>query len=335
MIDQVLRVAWGSSPPWIDLYVRAGCKGADEMKYLLASVELFWPRFLGDIIVVLDPGDERYLEQIIPAAYRTHSYRVVYEHCPCMPGRVFNQYSYITLDRYSQAQFVVTLDSDCAFHTPVTPDVLFNERGELKLAVSREFQRGAWSHMQQVVTGINADYGHSMVTQPVAFITSTLGSFRNWIQKTRGRCYEDIVVDAILDGGWQSFCWMCQLNVYISHTNVSGYDVHYVEERSDVYVRYGIHTAAEGNGKGIVGATPEIVSSGLCLWFGEEVFPSCRGMDLTYINRVLWSYANSPITPKVSDETRIASITQRRQRLSDALEHVRPNNPHKPNATNA
>ncbi len=321
-VDEVMRAAWGPNPPWIDLYVRAGCRGADEMRHLLATVEVFWPRFFGDVLVVLDYGDETVLDHILPPQFRKHSYHVVYEHCPCLPPRIFNQYSYITLDRYTQAQFVVTLDSDCALHTPVTPDVLFNEKGELKLAVATIFQQGMWNRQQEIITG-TSKYGHSMTTQPVAFITSTLPAFREWVKNERGKCYEDLVIDAANDGSWGAFCWMCQLNIFISAANVTGYDVHYVEERPDVYVRYGIHTTYEKwKNLNYESRTNQIAMSGLCLWFGEQVFPSCKRQDLEYMNYVMWVYAGANIMPNVNATTKASAIAERRGRLHEIVRYL-------------
>jgi hypothetical protein len=323
-VNEVMRAAWGPNPPWIDLYVRAGCRGAGEMSNLLVSLEVFWPRFLGDILVVLDYGDADVLDFILPPKFRKHSYHIVYEHCPCMSGRVFNQYSYITLDRHTKAQYVVTLDSDCALHTPITPDVLFNNKGELKLAVATIFQKGLWERQQEIITGPGmSKYGHSMVTQPVAFITSTLPAFRDWVQRQRARCYEDLVDEAASDGWAGFFCWMCQLNIFVSHENVTGYDVHYVEHRKDVYVRYGVHTNYEiAPGKNFPQTTNHAVNSGLCMWFGESVFPSCKGFDLSYINFVLWTYAGSDISQNVTAIAREDSIKARQSRLGEIVSYL-------------
>jgi hypothetical protein len=326
-VNRVMREAWGPNPPHIDLYVRAGCNAGDELKYLMLTVELFWPRFLGDIVIVLDYGNDVALEEIMYLSKLKHSAFIVYEHCPCNPARVFNQYSYITLDRHSDSQFVVTIDSDCAFHTPVTPDVLFNDRGELKLAVAFNFQKQLWANASKMVTGVsNENYGHAMVTQPVAFITSTLPRYREWIWQTRGRCYENVVAELVAERSqitW--FCWMCQLNVFVEHTNVSGYDVHAVERRSDVYVRYAIHTPYEAmrwSGKSYQNGTDVVVQGGLCLWFGERVFPNCKYGNDPFLHKVFWTYTQN-ITQHVTAQTKNHSIATRQARLANIVDYLR------------
>ena len=98
-INRVLEKAWGTNPPSIDLYWRSGCQGIMEMKYLLESIELFWPRSLGSVVVVLDAGNEFILNYLLPKN-PNHHYIIRFEHVPCLPGRVFNQYSYMNLDRH-------------------------------------------------------------------------------------------------------------------------------------------------------------------------------------------------------------------------------------------
>ena len=56
-IQRALRAAWGPDPPHIDLYFRAGCGATTEIAYLLPTVELFWPEFLGEVIIALDAGN--------------------------------------------------------------------------------------------------------------------------------------------------------------------------------------------------------------------------------------------------------------------------------------
>lgn len=194
-IQRGLRAAWGKDPPQIDLYFRAGCGAVDEIAQLLPSVELFWPEFIGEVIIALDAGNNQTLEYFLPRDWRTtrHSYRLVYEDVPCLPGRIFNQVSYLNLDAHSRAQFVVTIDSDCAFHSPVTPDVLFNDGGRLLLPISRIFQLGYWDAAVEFFTGDGTFSSHTMVSQPVAFALDTFAAYRSWIRERHGACYFDMV----------------------------------------------------------------------------------------------------------------------------------------------
>ena len=66
LIDRTLREAWGPTPPRIDLFLRAGCGAATELQMLYPSIELFWPSFLGEVVVVLDDGDQETPEVVLP-----------------------------------------------------------------------------------------------------------------------------------------------------------------------------------------------------------------------------------------------------------------------------
>ena len=70
-IQRALRTAWGDDPPHIDFYVRCGCMGTNELQYLQPSIELFWPEFVGDVIIVLDAGNHATLEHFLPLNWRT------------------------------------------------------------------------------------------------------------------------------------------------------------------------------------------------------------------------------------------------------------------------
>ena len=161
-INRVLEKAWGTNPPSIDLYWRSGCQEIMEMKYLLESIELFWPRSLASVAVVLGAGNEFILKHLLPKN-STHHYVIAFEHVPCLPGRVFNQYSYINLDRHCTANYVVTIDSDCVFHSPVTPDLIFRE-GRVLLASSGLFQKTMWKGSVDAVLGPDLYQRHYMVT---------------------------------------------------------------------------------------------------------------------------------------------------------------------------
>lgn len=305
-INRVLKVAWGSNPPSIDLYLRTGCNGIMEMKYLFESIELFWPRFLGSVVIVLDAGDETILNYLLPRN-PSHRYVVAFEHLPCLPARVFNQYSYLNLDRYCTADYVVTIDSDCIFHSPVTPDMIFRQ-GKVILIYSRIFQGDTWRPSVDAVLGKGLYDGHYMVTQPVTFALSTFSSFRKWFYKSTGLCYEDrLATIAPLHYTW--FCWMCQLGTYLQNRNLSkSNDEQYWFHNFDnpelePIIRYAVHVTYEAKGQIICNQqscyennTNEIFTEGLCRAFGTSVFKICSNYsDFTFVNEVTFLYAHNEI----------------------------------------
>ena len=326
-IDRVLRKAWGPKPPSIDLYLRAGCGAASELYYFFQTVELFWPRFLGNVIVVLDHGDDTALQYLVPIDNPSHSYKIVYEHTPCMKGRIFNQYSYATLDRHSLADYVVTIDSDCAFHSPILPDMLFNSKAELIFPVSKVFQYEYWDDGQRYFTTVpmKPKLGQAMITQPVNLRVDTFEKFRSWIKVKTGDLYEERIAEAIrlsavqkLDLGW--YCWMCQIGVYLGEADVRGYDYHILEDRIDPYFRYNLHVNYEmDDSLSYVGSVDRVVNEGLCYWFGTHTFPSCKGVTFAYLERSILVYATYYMNPATKVDQILEELSRRRERFENAM----------------
>ncbi|CAF1400705.1 unnamed protein product [Adineta steineri] len=326
-INRVLEIAWGSNPPSVDLYLRSGCNGIMEMKYLFESIEIFWPRFLGSIIIVLDAGDERILEYLLPRR-PTHHYVIAFEYTPCLPGRIFNQYSYLNLDRHSSADYVVTIDSDCIFHSPVTPDLIFRQ-GKVILPSSRTFQKEMWVKPLNSIMGAGMYDGHYMVTQPVTFSLSTFSSFRQWFNESKGKCYEDQIVQ-LSPNYYQEFCWMCQLGTYLErgHPQKSEYEKywfhHLDNETVEPILRYSIHVPYEPYNSKVCQepkcyekSMNEVIREGLCRAFGSVIFEFCtKYLHLHYINNVTFSYAHTEI--QAADESaRTIALTSYLERLSN------------------
>lgn len=336
-VQQVLKTAWGENPPRIDLYVRTGCMGAFENQYLFQSIYLFWPSFIGTIIVVLDHGNEQSISELIPLSLKdTHSITVVYEHTPCMPGRVFNQLSYLNLYKYSIADYVVTLDSDCYLFTPVTPDILFNEKQELYLPFSSSFQSYfPWGICQSYFTGFDAtDFGHTMISQPVSFKVKTFQNYMKWIKKKRGICYEDLVTTFFRELPPKPdcvgfFCWMCQLGMFVARNEKEkkGYDIHIVNTRPDAYFRFNSHvnyesiTGEHPSRENYVNTIQLLASEGVCFWF-PGIFKECEGKSIKHLYSLFFGYAGQQLNLASTEEQKHEKVESIRRRLQQVVNKV-------------
>ena len=307
-VQRALHKAWqhnDMNSRSIDLFLRTGCRDAHEVRYLFESVELFWPRSLGFVIVVLDESDRGVTETILPVESQ-HKYRVFYERHPCMPGRVFNQLSYIMADYYSEADIVVTLDSDCVLHSPVTPDLLFSDTGKILLPWSSKFQEGLWDDEVEYFTGSGTYQGHSMISQPVTIHRSTLISYRLWFAQQSGMCLLDAVVSFLLSDNANlnkhAYCWMCQINTFIQLTGETAdkYELIDVDDDASLpYQRFAMHITYESLTGDILGpnqseefkiSVESSISQGLCQVLGSSRLPTCDGVDLSYLMRNMFSY---------------------------------------------
>ncbi|KAH9262754.1 hypothetical protein BASA82_000210 [Batrachochytrium salamandrivorans] len=323
-VHQVLRKAWGETPPAIDLFVRTGCGGTKELTYMLATLAIFYPKFLGHIIVVLDVNDQGKVDFVVPKPLlEGYAVKLVYEHQPCMLGRIFNQYSYLNLPAHTNAEFVVTIDSDCAFHRPVTPDVLFNHLGKLILPTNSGFQSTYWYPKQFHFTHIDdRAWGHSMVSQPVSFRVDTFTAYFAYIESNRGVCYEELLTKFYFDHmpNIYAFCWMCQLSAFVGQYDAGNhYDVHDTFRRSrDPYLRYASHVGYDLPSE----ATPyevavkRAVKQGLCLWFASE-FEMCEKHNgVGFAKELLFTYAKFNLNTHSSPHQLDLALTMAQQRLN-------------------
>jgi GDP-mannose transporter len=327
-VNRVLKIAWGANPPSVDLYLRSGCEGIMKMKYLFESVEIFWPRFLGSIIVVLDPEDEVTLKHFLPTN-PVHRYVVAFEHVPCMPERILYQYSYLNVDRHSTADYVVTIGGDCIFHSPVTPDLIFRQ-GRVILSSSRTFQGSMWIDSVNAMLGVSMYDGHYMVTQPVTFALSTFSSFRKWFYESQGLCYEDRLSELSIKH-YPTFCWMCQLGTYLERAypiqnQCELYWYQHLDNPSlEPILRYAAHVTYETSysqtceqDKCYKKTANDAIKQGLCRAFGESMFIFCSNYsDLTYINKVTFTYANAEIQT-ANQTARLNALNKYLKRLSYA-----------------
>lgn len=327
-LQQVLKRAWGEDPPMIDFYVRAGCRGATELGYLFRTVALFWPAYLGDLIIVLDWNDKENVDLLVNRqVLKDFSVHVVFEHQPCLPGRLFNQYSYLNLYRQSTAEFVVTIDSDCALHRPVTPDVLFNSQGQLLLPTNTLFQPSQWHKPQMYFTEIDElEWGHVMVSQPIAFKTESFQQFFDYIKvKREGKCYEQLLAEFYVkyQPRLTFYCWMCQLGAYVAHYNKSGYDVLVTNKRPrEPYLRYAVHLSYERPRKSTYyAAVRQSVTEGLCFWFGEQVFPAayCKDVSFVYLSRVMFRYTYFDLASSSNEKDKSNALFEARTRLNAVI----------------
>lgn len=325
-VQRALRLAWGQDPPQIDLYLRTGCLAADEMMRIVPTIELFWPEGVGEVIIALDAGSNGSLGHFLPPliqASTRQSYRLVYEDQPCITGSVMNQISYTSLDTHSRADFVVTIDSDAAFHSPVTPDLLFDAEGALLLPYTRVFQEGAWDSAVEYFTGAGTYSGHTMMTQPVSFARGTFAAFRTWMAESpasggRGECYYDVAAryaafysehpSTGVAPDIKSFCWMCQLFTFMQLTNRTAAAYHFVDtddasQAGTPYLRFAYHSDNDGslaayaarlgaaNGDAWVAAA---VGEGICRAVGSAAaasIPGCAGVGRELIDLITFQYA--------------------------------------------
>lgn len=348
-IERSLRKAWGPTPPRIDLILRAGCGAAEELQWLYPSLELFWPSHLGDVVLVFDAGDDQAEDLLLPPFARAGqtklSWRVVYEEVPSkLPPRIFNQASYLHFDKLSTADYFVTFDSDCVIHSPVTPDILFDDQGKLMLAFSRRFQKDTWKAQVEFFTGVKTYSAHTMVTQPVPFARRTFAEYRDWMRETvstrrhlkhESKGVKPCLLDEIsrfrqirpTKHQYHNFCWMCQLGTFLNLTNQTAnrapYNLIQLDDLSHwPYQRHALHMTWEHR-VGYNYSLTRIVHEGLCRALGNATLPTCANASNLLVNTQTFRYtivrwgANPRASERLSsyvDNLRRAEVATRRER---------------------
>jgi hypothetical protein len=175
-------------PQSVDLLCRTGTKhNSYELKLLVESIELYWPKCAGRVVLGLDLNqDEDFVRQHLPSWID-----VVYSEFseglgPLRGNQAYNMYS----EQQSQADYVAIIDSDVVFNTPITPDLIFNlekkdSHGNYPVYVQTdtEFQKGKYNKGDTFFQRGDSNYWNFMVALPIVFPRSMFPKFRDHVEQ--------------------------------------------------------------------------------------------------------------------------------------------------------
>jgi len=133
-------------PHSVDLLCRTGGRHSPhELAILVESIQLYWPKCAGRVVVVLDLSDDDFAHENLPDWIDVYYSDFDYG----MPGRLGNQLFNMYSDQQGQSEYVAIIDSDVALVTPVTPNLIFNmdkkdEKGNAPpyVLADTEYQKG-------------------------------------------------------------------------------------------------------------------------------------------------------------------------------------------------
>uniref|UniRef100_A0A0G4HQM1 Uncharacterized protein n=1 Tax=Chromera velia CCMP2878 TaxID=1169474 RepID=A0A0G4HQM1_9ALVE len=333
-----MQYAWEREGGWrertgaqkIDLLVRGGCRAAaaGHLVHFYESVEIFWPRFVGEVVVLLDVSDKGD-PRVAPPPSSRHRYRVEYVDNPCMRGYVFAQWQYLYADTWVDGDILVLTDADVVLHSPVVPEMLFQlpessygegerERGGARiwLPYAQQWQRNRWKTVNEFVSGIPWDEsaGNSILTQPLVYLRSTLPDFREYLHKhsPHKECLELNVFSLIFHQEEGTFCFPCLLSSYaaLKDPNRHRYASVNVETHTEPVMRYGLHVKWEWHPifsflpdafrfpseSEYAEAVSKALKGGLCRWYGPADFPECS------------SHSAPPVSERVTTQEDIAAL---------------------------
>lgn len=235
-------------PHSVDLLCRAGgSHSPHEMAVLIESVQLFWPKCAGRIVLILDRGDEEFVHENIPDWIE-----VFYsEFPPGMPGRMGNQLFNMYSEQASTSEYVATIDSDTGLVTYLTPDLIFNlkEKDEMgrypQIAFAdTSFQKGMWTRGDNWMLRGDSEDWNFMITLPIVFPRAMFPQYRAGVEAIHNNTLETTDLwehfRVTERGGWMSMSQFCLLgNWLVRHWKDGPIDLR--KERDAPAIRYGTH----------------------------------------------------------------------------------------------
>ncbi|CAB9522016.1 Protein of unknown function, DUF288 [Seminavis robusta] len=235
-------------PHSVDLVVRAAAtKGPWELATMIESVQLYWPKCAGRVLVVLDIGDEEFAHENIPSWIDVMYSKFDFG----MPGRLgtqlFNMYS----DQQGRSEYVAVIDTDTTLITPVTPDLVFNmekidEAGNAPPYILAEttYQKGMWSKGDQWMFKGDSNDWTFMVTLPTLWPRAMFPQYRAGVEAIHNNEFETTDLwqhfRATRKAGWMSMSQFCLLgNWMVKHWTDAPFDLR--NETDIPPMRYGCH----------------------------------------------------------------------------------------------
>ena len=235
-------------PHSIDLLCRTtATRKPHELALLIESIQLYWPRCAGRVLLVLDRGEEDFARENIPSWIDVLYSEFDYE----MPGRLgtqlFNMYS----DQQGRSEYVAIIDSDTALVTPVTPDLIFNIKKKdgngnypQYLIADTQYQKGMWDKGDEWIFQGDSEKWNFMVTLPEVFPRAMFSQYRADVEAIHNNEFETTDLwqqfRTTVYVGWMSMSQFCLLgNWMVKHWTDTPFDLR--KETDTPSIRYGVH----------------------------------------------------------------------------------------------
>ena len=239
-------------PHSIDLLCRAGGRHAPhELAVLVESIQLYWPKCAGRVVLVLDRGDEEFARENIPSWIDVMFSEFAYN----MPGRLGNQLFNMYSDQQGRSEYVAIIDSDTTLSTPITPDLIFNmdkkdERGNFPpyVLVDTQYQKGMWSTGDEWMFKGDSNDWTFMVTLPLVFPRAMFPQYRAGVEAIHNNEFETTDLwnhfRTTVRMGWMGMSQFSLLgNWMVKHWTDRPFDLR--NETDAPSIRYGVHLPYE------------------------------------------------------------------------------------------
>eukprot|EP00276_Gloeochaete_wittrockiana_P004862 CAMPEP_0184645152 /NCGR_PEP_ID=MMETSP0308-20130426/1687_1 /TAXON_ID=38269 /ORGANISM="Gloeochaete witrockiana, Strain SAG 46.84" /LENGTH=326 /DNA_ID=CAMNT_0027073995 /DNA_START=368 /DNA_END=1345 /DNA_ORIENTATION=+ len=300
--DEALKDHWGGAS--VDLIIRSFRRDASLLLMLFRSIDLYWPKNIGNIIVVLDEGEEYFARSLFP-----HYVKVYYSMFPPAfrdktggAGYIGQQIFYLWCDNFTTSDYVAIIDADAAFVTKVTPDLLFRSGNPIVIGAKKESQ---YRLSTSWFLGDSYYVANFMLQLPMIFPAELFPAIRKHILQVHPEVPTvDQVAELYLKQcGGQPDCFHLQFsllaNYYYTSLRDRGYFLFEGEEDSEPALRVMAHI---GHLREVVAATKmekshfatfdvgmKLISDGLCYSFPEGTLPNCNHTN-GRMQEILWEF---------------------------------------------
>lgn len=191
---------------------------SDVLQYMFYSIDLFWPKNIGDVILILDKGEESMHKEFpsyVKIFYESFPERFpgMFYHWITNPiGRIGMQWSNLWADNYTDAEYVAIFDSDAVFTTYVSPDLFF-KKNKLIMIGNPTFQKGMWTEASKWWVG--EEYFNFMTQLPVVLSIKHLKKFRQFMLQRKPELgfFDNVVFSS--HPTWWSFSQFCVYGNYL------------------------------------------------------------------------------------------------------------------------
>jgi len=292
--DRRLLSQW---PATVDLIVRSGSRDAGLLPILFRSIELFWPKGIGKIIVVLDKNEEYLVRTLLP------DYVSIFfeEFPPGVPGRLGNQLSNFWADNYTSADYIAVVDSDVVFNTKITPDQLFYKDSEkLILIANKHWQQELWQPGNDWWLGEEMYHGNFMVGLPVIYPRWVLPLFRKFVMERHGdlKYFDNVMIEWSKKENWGYFSQFCILGNFMYqfhrekfHFTFEGYDEPAMRISQHVFISrwYEGPPSPPKVTEKYVNASAKIIHEALCFAVPPGELNNCKQFEGKE-HDILWNY---------------------------------------------
>lgn len=195
-------------------------------KYLLRSTARWATGFRSMVIAVPRQDEEAFKQLIAPFPFARI---VLFDEPAGVHGHVQQMYFKCIADTYTDADYIIHIDSDCVFTEPVSPDRWFTEgRPDVLFRYWKDCPGIPWQGVTEIALNFSCPV-ETMFSFPFVFPREIYDTLRRHIARVHNKSFRDFVFTAKgSHGAWQPFCEFNTLGNWCLHAHKELFHWYYV-----------------------------------------------------------------------------------------------------------